>query len=140
MSSVSLRLNNPNAQCMLSINHLRLTHLSASWKTNHTNQAKISDSHFSCTSCDSCLLQYLSHGIFTLNSFYYFFVYFYFAAFSYISYFSKIDIPENVDAREDTTAEDILRRCSNDMLKPMLTTTNSKGSKGAPSHPVASQS
>lgn len=43
---------------------------------------------------------------------------------------------ENVDAREDNTAEDILRRCSNDMLKPMLTTTNSKGSKGAPSHPL----
>lgn len=43
---------------------------------------------------------------------------------------------ENVDAREDTTAEDILRRCSNDMLKPMLTITNSNGSNGAPSHPV----
>ncbi|EEF36335.1 conserved hypothetical protein [Ricinus communis] len=51
----------------------------------------------------------------------------------------KKGIPENVEAREDTTAEDILRRCNNDMLKPMLTRTNSKGSRGAPSHPAGSQ-
>ena len=49
------------------------------------------------------------------------------------------NIPENVEAREDTTAEEILRRCSNDMLKPMLTRINSKGSNGAPSHPAANQ-
>lgn len=49
------------------------------------------------------------------------------------------DIPEKVDASEETTAEEILRRCSNDMLKPMFTITNSKGSSGAPSHPVATE-
>lgn len=43
---------------------------------------------------------------------------------------------ENVDAREDTTAEEIFRRCSNDMLKPILTTINNSGSSGAPSHPA----
>lgn len=43
---------------------------------------------------------------------------------------------ENVEAREDTTAEEILRRCSNEMLNPMLTITNNKGSRGAPSHPL----
>lgn len=44
-----------------------------------------------------------------------------------------------MDASEDTTAEEILMRCSNDMLKPMFTITNNKGRRGAPSHPVASQ-
>lgn len=48
----------------------------------------------------------------------------------------KNDIPETVDARQDTTAEDIFSKCSNDMLKPMFTITNNKGSKGAPSHPA----
>ena len=51
----------------------------------------------------------------------------------------KHDIPENVEARQDTTAEEILSRYNKDMLKPMLTTTNNKGSSGAPSHPVTSQ-
>lgn len=44
-----------------------------------------------------------------------------------------------MDASEDTMAEEIFRRCNNDMLKPMLTRTNSNGSSGAPSHPVAIQ-
>lgn len=48
------------------------------------------------------------------------------------------NLPEKVDASEETTAEDILRRCSNAMLKPMLTIMNSKGSSGAPSHPAMS--
>lgn len=48
-------------------------------------------------------------------------------------------IPVNVDAREETTADEILSRCSNDMLKPMLTRTNNKGNNGAPSHPVTSK-
>lgn len=45
-------------------------------------------------------------------------------------------IPEKVEARQDTTAEEILRRCSKDMLKAMFTITKSKGSSGAPSHPA----
>lgn len=47
-----------------------------------------------------------------------------------------INKPESVDARHDTTAEEILSKCNNDILKPMFTMTNSSGSKGAPSHPV----
>lgn len=46
------------------------------------------------------------------------------------------NLPENVDARQDTTAVEIFRRCNNDMLNPMLTTINRRGSNGAPSHPV----
>jgi hypothetical protein len=42
---------------------------------------------------------------------------------------------ENVDAREDTTAEEIFSRFSSDMLYPMFTNTNSSGSCGAPSQP-----
>jgi len=45
-------------------------------------------------------------------------------------------IPENVEARQETTAEEILMRWSNEILKPMLTTINNKGSRGAPSHPT----
>lgn len=41
-----------------------------------------------------------------------------------------------VDARQETTAEEIFSRCSNDILKAMLTITNSRGSTGAPSHPA----
>lgn len=48
-----------------------------------------------------------------------------------------MNIPENVDARQDTTAEEILSRCNNEILKPMLTMTNKSGNKGAPSHPIA---
>ena len=44
--------------------------------------------------------------------------------------------PENVEAKEDMTAEDIFSRCSNDILYPMLTNTNSSGSSGAPSQPA----
>jgi hypothetical protein len=44
-------------------------------------------------------------------------------------------IPANVVARQETTAEEILRRLSNEILKPMFTIINSKGSRGAPSHP-----
>lgn len=40
-----------------------------------------------------------------------------------------------VEARQETTAEEILSRCSNEILKPMLTMTNITGSNGAPSHP-----
>lgn len=54
-------------------------------------------------------------------------------------YFKPKFTPENVDAREDTTAEEIFRRCSNDMLKPILTTINNSGSSGAPSHPAVAQ-
>lgn len=43
-----------------------------------------------------------------------------------------------MDVRQDTTADEILSKFSNDTLKPMLTITNSRGSSGAPSHPVAS--
>jgi hypothetical protein len=42
---------------------------------------------------------------------------------------------ENVEARQDTTAEDIFSRCSKDILNPILTKTNSRGSSGAPSQP-----
>ena len=49
------------------------------------------------------------------------------------------NLPENVDARQDTTAVDIFRRCNKDMLNPMLTTINRRGSNGAPSHPVVIQ-
>lgn len=42
---------------------------------------------------------------------------------------------ENVEAKEDMTAEEIFSRCSNDILNPMLTNTNSSGSSGAPSQP-----
>lgn len=56
-----------------------------------------------------------------------------------IGFFERDHIPENVDAREDTNADEILSRCSNDMLNPMFTRTNSKGSRGAPSHPATSQ-
>lgn len=48
----------------------------------------------------------------------------------------RICEPENVEAREDTTAEDIFSRCSNDILNPILTTTNSRGNSGAPSQPA----
>jgi hypothetical protein len=34
------------------------------------------------------------------------------------------------------TAEEIFSRCSNDILYPMLTNTNSSGSSGAPSQPA----
>lgn len=34
------------------------------------------------------------------------------------------------------TAEDIFSRCSNDILYPMLTNTNSSGNSGAPSQPA----
>jgi hypothetical protein len=44
--------------------------------------------------------------------------------------------PENVEAKEDMTAEEIFSRCSNDILYPMLTNTNSSGSSGAPSQPA----
>lgn len=50
----------------------------------------------------------------------------------------KFILPEIVDVRQDTTADEILSKFSNDTLKPMLTITNSRGSSGAPSHPVAS--
>lgn len=53
-----------------------------------------------------------------------------------VAVFNEItSIPENVEARQDTTAEEILRRWSNDILKPMFTIINSNGSRGAPSHP-----
>jgi hypothetical protein len=48
----------------------------------------------------------------------------------------RICKPENVEARQDTTAEDIFSRCSKDILNPILTNTNSTGSSGAPSQPA----
>lgn len=51
----------------------------------------------------------------------------------------KSNLPDNVDARQDTTAVEIFRRCNNDMLNPMLTTINRRGNNGAPSHPVVIQ-
>ena len=51
-------------------------------------------------------------------------------------HWNNIFIPENVDARQDTTAEDIFSRCSKDILNPILTNTNSSGSSGAPSQPA----
>ena len=48
----------------------------------------------------------------------------------------KVWKPENVEAKEDTTAEEIFSRCSNDILNPMLTNTKSSGSSGAPSQPA----
>lgn len=47
----------------------------------------------------------------------------------------KICEPENVEAREDTTAEEIFSKCRSDILKPILTNTNSSGNSGAPSQP-----
>lgn len=47
-------------------------------------------------------------------------------------------LPETVEAREDTTADEIFIRCNNDILYAILTIQNSTGSSGAPSHPVAS--
>jgi hypothetical protein len=44
--------------------------------------------------------------------------------------------PENVEAKEDMTAEEIFSRFSNDILNPMLTNTNSSGRSGAPSQPA----
>lgn len=52
---------------------------------------------------------------------------------------TKGNLPENVDARQETTAIEIFRRCNNDMLNPMLTAINKRGSNGAPSHPVVIQ-
>lgn len=49
------------------------------------------------------------------------------------------EAPENVEAKQDTTAEEILRRCNNEMLKAMFTNTNSSGKSGAPSHPASNQ-
>lgn len=43
---------------------------------------------------------------------------------------------ENVEASVDTSADEIFRRCNNDMLNPMFTATKSKGSSGAPAHPL----
>lgn len=48
--------------------------------------------------------------------------------------------PEKVDARQDTTAEDILRRWSSDILYAILTITNNNGSSGAPAHSVRRRS
>ena len=48
----------------------------------------------------------------------------------------KVWKPENVEAKEDTTAEEIFSRWSNDILNPILTNTKSSGSSGAPSQPV----
>ncbi|KAK8649697.1 hypothetical protein V6N13_139363 [Hibiscus sabdariffa] len=38
---------------------------------------------------------------------------------------------EKWNASEETSAVDVLSRCSNEMLNPMLTITNNKGSSGA---------
>lgn len=50
----------------------------------------------------------------------------------------KRERPDNVAAREETTAEEILTRLSNDMLKAMLVTIYNRGSNGAPSQPETS--
>jgi hypothetical protein len=50
----------------------------------------------------------------------------------------KRRIPENVEARQETTADEILIKCNRDMLYAMLTSTNSNGRIGAPSQPATS--
>lgn len=43
--------------------------------------------------------------------------------------------PDNVDASEATSADDIFTKLSNDILKAMFTVIKTKGSNGAPSQP-----
>lgn len=42
---------------------------------------------------------------------------------------------DTVDARDETTADEILRSLKSAMLYPMFTITNNRGNNGAPSHP-----